>query len=271
MSSTRRRRGRFLPALGRDGATALLAASTTMAGLALLAGATALAASPAAAKRPNLQGTWKLNPELTAQVNKDQAGSEPAEDKESGGKGHHKQGGGDWGGGGMPGGGMPGDGLPGGGKGHGSGTPAAADGGHEGGSGQEHRGAAFDALTIAQAGDQLTITDHLGSSLAVKADGSKVHVAAAPGGAAQVKARWDEEGALAVEVKPDKGPKRTESYLVSNDGKHLYLTVTTGGGMGGAQHATLRAYDRAPDPPNPPNPQNTDPAPAPPPAQPPGP
>jgi hypothetical protein len=247
MSSTRARRALLLPELALGSAAALFLALTV------------LAAEP---KRPNLQGSWKLNPELTARVNKDQEGGQREESKDTGGKGHHKSGAGDWGGGGTPGDELPVDGKRG-----GSGTAASADaerdGGKAGAAGQVRQGAALDALTIAQTGDQITITDRHGESLAVKADGSKVRVASAPGGAAQVKTRWDDDGSLLVEVKPDKGPKRTESYLVSNDGKHLYLTVTTGGALSATVTTTLRAYDRAPDPQPAPAPVPEPPAPPP--------
>jgi len=47
-------------------------------------------------------------------------------------------------------------------------------------------------------------------------------------------------------VKGDNGAKHTESYVVSNDGKHLYLTLTTN-----RNSQVLRAYDLAPAAPAP--------------------
>jgi hypothetical protein len=45
---------------------------------------------------------------------------------------------------------------------------------------------------------------------------------------------------------PDEGPQRTESYVVSDDGKHLYLTVTMEGFGGRPAFKIRRAYDPAP-------------------------
>ena len=59
-----------------------------------------------------------------------------------------------------------------------------------------------------------------------------------------MQASWDQDGGLVVQVKPDKGPKRTESYIVSNDGKHLYIVLTLEGERG--TRKIRRAYDPAP-------------------------
>ncbi|MFL6262912.1 MAG: hypothetical protein ACJ76Y_24705 [Thermoanaerobaculia bacterium] len=58
-----------------------------------------------------------------------------------------------------------------------------------------------------------------------------------------MQASWDEDGGLVVRVKPDKGPKRTESYIVSDDGKHLYIVLTVEGDRGSRK--IRRAYDPA--------------------------
>ena len=52
----------------------------------------------------------------------------------------------------------------------------------------------------------------------------------APGGPAEVRAKWDADGSLVVQITP-KGnePRRTETWLVSNDHKLLYLTVEVEG------------------------------------------
>jgi hypothetical protein len=80
----------------------------------------------------------------------------------------------------------------------------------------------------------------------VKPDGSKVRDTAAPGGPAQVRASLDKDGALVVEVKPDKGVRRSESFEVSDDGKHLYLTVGFSGGFMARDTKIIRAYDVVP-------------------------
>ncbi len=111
------------------------------------------------------------------------------------------------------------------------------------GEGQRPNFAALDKLTITQAGNQVTVTDQQGHARVFRADGSKVRDDKAFGGPADVQAKWDQDGALVVEVKPDKGPKRTESYVVSNDGKHLYVVLTLEGNRG--TRKIRRAYDPA--------------------------
>ena len=122
----------------------------------------------------------------------------------------------------------------------------ANGGGHDRSGGM---GAALARLTIAQKDDgQVTVTDDQGRARTLKTDGSKVHDDAAPGGPAQVQATWDkDDGSLLVDVKPDKGSARTESYVVSNDRKHLYLTVTVSRRFQGSTKI-VRAYDLAPEP-----------------------
>ena len=65
------------------------------------------------------------------------------------------------------------------------------------------------------------------------------------GGPVELRASWDKDGILTVETRPDKGPKRTESYLVSNDGKHLYVTLVVE--RNGHEMKIRRAYDSAPE------------------------
>ena len=105
--------------------------------------------------------------------------------------------------------------------------------------------AALDELTITQQGDQVTITDKEGHTRVLKTDGSKIRDDKAPGGPAELRASWDKNGILTVEVKPDKGPKHTESYIVSNDGQHLYLTLTLEGDGRRPEMKIRRAYDPA--------------------------
>ena len=105
--------------------------------------------------------------------------------------------------------------------------------------------AALDELSITQQGDQVTITNKEGRTRVLKTDGSKIRDDKAPGGPAELRASWDRNGILTVEVKPDKGPKRTESYIVSNDGEHLYLTLTLEGDGRRPEIKIRRAYDPA--------------------------
>jgi hypothetical protein len=190
---------------------------------------------------PRLQGTWKLNEDLTARMRED--------DRPRGGPGgfggmgrRGGGGGGGWGrGGGRRGGGFPGGPPPEG------GTGGMGGQGEEGGRSGGPRAAlaALDELTITQEGDQVTITDKEGRTRVLKTDGSKVRDDKAPGGPAELRASWDRNGTLTVEVKPDKGPKRTESYIVSNDGEHLYLTLTLEGDGRRPEMKIRRAYDPA--------------------------
>jgi len=203
-------------------------------GLLALAGMATLlrAADQAAPQHPSLAGTWTLNEDLTARMRENEQQSAPHSGGFGGGMG--RRGGG--GGGGRRGGGRyPGGGSPGGG--------AEAPGGEQRDSGEGQRPdfAALDALTITQAGNHVTVTDKEGHARVFRADGGKVRDDKAFGGPAEVQATWDREsGGLVVQVKPDKGPKRKESYIVSNDGKHLYLTLTTD-----RNRQVLRAYDRS--------------------------
>jgi len=183
------------------------------------------AAGQNAEQHSNLQGTWTLNEDLTARMREnDQQESTPHE-RPGGGMGRH--GGGRRGSGGFPGGEME----------------SPGEGRHA--EGQRPSLAALNTLTIAQSGSEVTITDQQGHARALRADGSKVRDDKAPGGPAELQARWDTDGSLTVQVKPDKGPKRTESYIVSNDGKHLYLVLTMEGDGRRPEFKVRRAYDPA--------------------------
>jgi len=202
-------------------------------GLLVVSSAAALLSAFAADKteppHPKLQGTWKLNEDLTSRMRENdhpQGGHLGG----FGGMGRH--------GGGGRGGGRPGD------------FPSRPDGGPEGQGDQERRSpramlAAFDELTITQQGDQVTITNKEGQTRVLKTDGSKVRDEKSPGGPAELRASWDKNGFLNVEVKPDQGPKHTESYTVSTDGEHLYLTLTLEGDGRRPEIKIRRAYDPA--------------------------
>jgi hypothetical protein len=203
-------------------------------GLLALAGIATLlrAADKAAPQHPSLAGTWTLNEDMTARMREDDQQSAPRANGYGGGMGR-RGGGGHRGGGPYPGGGAPGGGT--------EGPSGDSKGSAEG---QRPNFAALDRLTITQSGNQVTITDKEGHSRVFRADGSKVHDDKAFGGPAEVQARWDQEsGGLVVEVKPDKGPKRTESYIASDDGKHLYIVLTVEGERGSRK--IRRAYDPA--------------------------
>ncbi|HEX4963138.1 MAG TPA: hypothetical protein VF173_20070 [Thermoanaerobaculia bacterium] len=207
--------------------------------LALAAAAIVLSASAsdkAEPQHPSLQGTWKLDEDLTARMRQDDR------QQQGGGAGGFNHGGRRGGGGGGMGrgGGRRGGGYPSGTPGGEAGTPA--EGGRQGDAPPSFT--ALDVLTITQQGNQLTIADKDGNTRTLKTDNSKVRDEKAPGGPAELRASWDKDGILTVEVKPDKGPKRTESYIVSNDGKHLYVTLTVD--RNGHEMKIRRAYDPAP-------------------------
>jgi len=190
----------------------------------------AAASDKAEPQRPNLQGTWKLNEDLTARMRQDdQAQAGPGVGR-GGGMGRHGDGGGRRRGGGGPGGSPEG---------------TLGDSGREDRQGPPPSFAALDVLTITQQGDQVTLADKDGNTRSFKTDNHKVRDEKAPGGPLELRASWDKDGILTVEVKPDKGPKRTESYLVSNDGKHLYVTLVLD--RNGHEMKIRRAYDSAPE------------------------
>jgi hypothetical protein len=206
-------------------------------GLLALAGmATLLRAADKAAPHPSLAGTWTLNEDLTARMRENDQQSAPHGGGFGGGMGRRGGGGGGGrrGGGRYPGGGSPGD------------TERPGGEQRESEEGQRPNFAALDTLTITQSGNQVTVTDKEGHARVFRADGGKVRDDKAFGGPAEVQATWDREsGGLVVQVKPDKGPKRTESYIVSDDGKHLYIVLTVEGDRGSRK--IRRAYDPAPE------------------------
>ncbi len=182
---------------------------------------------------PNLAGAWQLNPELTERLMQKQSGGTAGEGggKESG-HGKHQ--------GGMDafGGGPQGEG--------GMGVPRPAGAPHE----PDHHelGITFalrDRFTIAQEGNQIVLSDGQGGAVTVRTDGRRVHAASMPGGPAEVRASWERDGTLKLEVRPDRGPKRTESYVVSNDRKHLYVTITALR-VSGETVQLIRAFDQTP-------------------------
>jgi hypothetical protein len=176
------------------------------------------------AGRPSLQGSWKLNEDITSRMMEGLR-----QDDLPGGP----RGGGGGGAGGPGPGGRPGSAPP----------PfrSPRDGGHR------LRFEALDELTITQTATEVTLTDKEGHRRVLKTDGSKARDESLPEGPAQVRARWEKEE-LVVDVKPDKGPRRTEAYIVSNDRRHLYLTLTIAPDDRQPELKVRRAYDPASDP-----------------------
>jgi len=216
--------------------------------LVLLAALPALAAE---AKRPNLQGTWKLDEDLTARIRaRDQQTSSEIGFPE--------------GMSGPTGGGLPGDRFPGGGTGEGfpGGGPTNDPRGARipGGPPDDEKAPpppslkSLDTLTITQTDGEITITDQEGHVRNLKTDNSKVRDEKAPRGPAELRASWEKDGTLTVKVRPNKGPRETESYVVSNDRKHLYLTVVIDSDGLRPALKILRAYQPAPEASAPANP-----------------
>jgi hypothetical protein len=201
----------------------------------MLAGAHAVPGLAADSGKPNLAGAWQLNSDLTDRLMQKQTGEPSAGAGKEGGHGHHQSGIDALGGG------------PQGDAGVVPKAPAASAREHSERS-QKELGTAFalrDRFTIAQEGDQLVLSDGQGGSMTVRADGKKVRAPQAPGGPLDVRASWEKDGTLRMEIKPDKGPKRTESYVVSNDHKHLYVTITALR-VSGDTAQMIRAFDLTP-------------------------
>jgi hypothetical protein len=99
-------------------------------------------------------------------------------------------------------------------------------------------------LTIQQTAETVTVTDAEGHQRVLHTDGHKVKDETFFGGTAQVRSYWSKDGSLIVEVKPEDGPTRTETYTVSNDRKLLYVTTE----MEGGRMRFRRAYDAVPSP-----------------------
>jgi hypothetical protein len=223
-------------------------------GLLALAGTAAIlpAAGPAAtsvsadsaspAHTPSLEGTWTLNEDLTARMR--ETDQQHGDKRGAGGGFGHRGGGGRRGGGsGQP--GEPGE----------PGEPPGGPNTEIVGENPAHEEetprpsfAGLSELTISQQGRQVTITDKDGHARVLTTDGSKIKDAKAPGGPAEIQAKWEKDGTLIVQVRPAKGPRRTESYIVSNDRKHLYLVVDIDGEGTRPNLKIRRAYDPATPP-----------------------
>ncbi len=184
--------------------------------LALLLPAIGAAAARTEAPAPDLSGTWAFNEDYTARLMESARARQPAFRLR----------------GGRP----PGDGMP-----------PPRDG--RGVGPREFRGGPSqvlevlgDELTITQSGSELTIVDGERSRI-LRTDGKKSRDESAPGGPQTARVHW-QDGALVVEVTPEKGPKRVESWQISEDGKRIFVTVTPKG-RGAPPIALRRVYDRA--------------------------
>jgi hypothetical protein len=186
---------------------------------ALLAASTLAAAAPS--KPQDLHGTWRLNEDLTARMRESERQQEGGRPRFGGVGGGGRRGGP----GGLPGGGFE-------------------DPPRNGWRGPEPSVEALAEITIEQTATQVTFTDAAGHKRTFTTDNHKVRDEQLPGGPAEVRAKWGDSGSLVVEIAPDKGPKRTETWVVSNDRKLLYLTVEMQGGprLG---FKIRRAYDAA--------------------------
>ncbi len=195
-----------------------------------------------AAERPNLQGKWVLNENLTASLS--------ARDREQGE---------------LPG-ALEGSSIPGASARRPPlGGPAPTEGPPIGGptAGDDPLGppvpategrapkdppfslTALNELTITQVDGEITLTDKEGKTRVLKPDGSKVRDEKAPGGSAEVRTSWQKDGTLLVKVRSQSGPDVTESYVISNDRKHLYLTLVLEGDVLHRGFKIRRAYDPA--------------------------
>lgn len=186
----------------------------------LLLGGAALAGAKSEPKSSDLSGKWHLNEDLTARLRESDRQEHP--------------GGGTFRAGPPRGGGVGG--TPGGG-------PAGSFGGFRRHEGRDLQGSmeSLKDLTIEQTADTVTVTDAEGHQRVLHTDGRKVKDETFFGGAAQVRSSWSKDGSLVVEVKPDEGPPRTETYTVSNDRKLLYVTTEMEEGR-----RFRRAYDAVP-------------------------
>jgi len=186
---------------------ALAAVVATLAIAALLASPLApLAAAAAGAPHQDLHGTWRLNDDLTARMMENERQSNPSArggpttvtrrgkgPEGPGGPGHF--------------GGFEDDGIE---------RP-------------DHPAPSFSGLNevkIEQSADKVVLTDSAGRQRTYWTDNRKSTDPESPHGPAEVRAKWDDVGSLVVTITP-KGnePRRTETWLVSNDRKLLYLTV----------------------------------------------
>jgi hypothetical protein len=173
-------------------------------------------AGPAATeenRRGNLTGTWRLNHDLSDDLQRMRDGRLAGGAR--GGRG-------------------------------GFGRRGGGFGGHRGGRGESDDGAlpAFDpetleTLTIVHHDPELRITDGLGRSHVLFTDGRKIEEERSAG-TFKIKTEW-KEGHVVVTTTPKRGPKITEAYGVAADGSVLTVTMRIEGR--GRDLELRRVYD----------------------------
>lgn len=195
-----------------------------------------------AAERPNLQGKWILNDTLTASLSardRDQGEALGALEGSIPGSTTRRT---------SPVGPGPVEGPPIGGPTAGDdplGPPIPATEGRSAPKAPPFSVTALNELTISQTDSEITITDKEGKTRVLKPGGSKVRDETAPGGPADVRTSWQKDGTLLVKVRSQSGQDITESYVISNDRKHLYLTLVLEGDVLRRGLKIRRAYDPA--------------------------
>ncbi len=175
---------------------------------------------------PDLNGTWRFNDDVSARLM----------------QGMRDQGRPTFGMGGGPGEGRPGGGPPPGGGGRRGGGRMRPEGpGGPGGPGGPSM-QDMEEITILQKDGSVAVTDGGGRTRIFWPDGRKVKVDGSgdSGGSETIRSNW-KDGSLVVTVKPAKGPDRTETWTVTNDGKRLFLSLSMNGGP---RTPMRRAYDR---------------------------
>ena len=219
---------------------------------AVVAGLGSLTRISRAQDKPHLAGRWNFNQDQSDNASQKVQAAEASA---------RTIGGGYPGGGGAPGGGSPGGGgYPGGGypSGGGMGFPGGRGGmggGRRGGGSSAGQGTGLSSqdleqleqnpkmLNIAQDEKQVTITDDSGNTTNLYPDGKKHKETDSSGQATSIKAHWDGDRLIA-ESKLKSG-KLTETYVLSRDGKQLYVTSQLDNSQLSAPLVIRRVYDRA--------------------------
>src|SRR2546428_1808756 len=99
------------------------------------------------------------------------------------------------------------------------------------------------ALNIAETDSSVAVRSDTGAALVLYNDGRKVTQKVEGGGDIEIKGRWQGND-FVVERKGSGGGKVTEDYLLSQDGKQLYVIVKFEGGRGRSIEFR-RVYDGA--------------------------
>jgi hypothetical protein len=178
------------------------------------------AAAPAAAPG-DLSGTWKLNRDASDDPRKKMQEAQEQGDG-SGGRGSSGWSGGRHGG-------------------HRGGGGAPSD---DGGPPPSDTAAAKETLRIEHQDPRLAITDATGRQLVVYTDGRKTEEEHSSGGTTKITGRW-KDGFVVLEIEPEHGPSRTETYSVTADGKRLTIMTRFKGRGSRGDVEIRRVYDAA--------------------------